>query len=486
MMMSGPHMRTAWTVMASACAAAFFATLAATHASPSVFDIVFGVLPFFALGSALVLTACRLLGVAREDAETGLMRLLFAAAGISIIAALMGAWDNIGAILLPHEALFSVLTLGLWPSGAGPLAVIRFLPAVLALGVFLIARRAHVAETRAVLAAVAVYLAQSFFVHALSWVVWAECLRAHDILENAQDAYRIFITSNVNGYWTNSQAERFFASVGGQAENGMQALHGAIAYAGALLLALADWAPWSRGLTALRDALQRPSVLRRAGLLLFGAAVGFSVRMDAFSFSDIVACLLFLAAAIGWLAAWEGEDAGVEGMGQGLVLALGSVLFLGWPVALGFVIADLMRRVLIRGQAWQGIWTTAAGHLFAAFALAWAGLAFGLRDLPISGWMLHAVVAVSVLAAAAWLGTKLLRSALAPRWQVAYLLGAAGFSVLISAQFLFCIPAVLLFVAIPILRRSEPRWEAVKVRLLDAFLGALALVTLFAPGLLTH
>jgi hypothetical protein len=381
---------------------------------------------------------------------------------------------------LPRQALFSLLTLGLWPMGQGPMAAIRFAPLAVFVAVFVPAHRAGRDEVRAVVHALVAALVQAVAVYALTWVAWAAFAAGPgDLFEDVQDTFRILVSSNVDGYWTNGQAQRFLIGLGAQAETALLAVQGAVIAALAILV-LASTASWS-ALLASWKARVGLSSYRRIALVAGGLLISRSVVPSASSATDPLAWALFIISLAGWTFVREAEDDDRTFLCT--VVAVVATAFLGWPVAIGWAIVEVLRRQV---GAWGGLWGQTAVEATSNVALAWVGLAFGLRGAAVGSWVLPLLAALAFAATGAWVGSKLLRSALAPSWQVGYLIGVSAISSLISGQFWSIIPFIACAVAALALWGRETAWEAGKTWVLDGYMAIFLVLLAVAPRLLAR
>ncbi len=433
-------------VFISAIVASFFSSVFGSHAAPSLFDIIFIALPFFILSSVL-------LSAGWEGAHS---RILVCAAIVASGTSLLSIYNSVPSILLPREAIISILTLGFWPLHQGPISLLRFLPLTIGLGIYI--------QTKNRKNSCIIYSVLACAVNAISFITYGYYLFASgEVLENAQDAYRIFISSNINGYWTNNQTERFFASIGGQAENSMQALHGAFVLILALCIVAGCVKLW-------KTILVNYKLFVYTLPIIFGVILGCTVRMGNGTFADILALILFLVSAGCIYMYWENASHTY------LAVAIMSLLLLGWPVAIGFFVALFIKYF---SKNYTGdIWASTFSTFVLNASLAWSGLAFGLRDLPVSNWMLRSIFAIAFLMSASWLGKKLLQTALDIKYQVGFIFLSAGCAAFISGQILFGVLLIPLFIMFAHMRTREKY----KIFFLDFYISTIFIAFFILPS----
>lgn len=440
-------MRRSWNPAASAVAVwggAVAASALAAIASGQAPTVIAAVIARPIILAAACLFACLaaslILRQRADSAWSDIMRMLPAALGVGVLASWLGVWnDGSGAIpLAPGQAAIFALTAGLFPMKIGPEALLRF--AVLALAVLLAvsAWRTQPSRARAVLAGVAAWIGGALVLLVRSWMaVFAAAVRGLAI-SNPEDAMRALGAIHANSYWSNFQADRFFAGVGRQFETAVALSSSAVLVivCVALLATLAARIqPWARrgvirALAARLLAMESFASLLFASALAAGFASGLRGTRIAWTALDAVAVFLLAIAFISWFA-FRAFGREVETLSadershperplpSGLVsvddvrmlrgallsVAVVSGVLLGWPVLLAFAaLAAIEEIASASGRAanpWGRGATVAAsaallvlvGGLFAArtpqfpfhlgrLTIAWAAVAAAVAVLP--------------------------------------------------------------------------------------------------------
>jgi hypothetical protein len=513
-------MKRSWTTWESAAAiwgglavaSAFAALASSSQAAPFVAVAIFRPITFV----AVCLSACLVLAVVlrqrAESAWTEVMRVFPLALGIGVLVSCVGVWND-GSGSVPtalRDAVLFVFTLGIYPTTIGPLALMR--GAVLALAVLLAVRawRSQPSRGRAVVVGVVTWVSGAVILSVQSWMAAIAAAGRGLSLVNADDAMRALGAVHTDSFWSNFQADRFFAGVGRQLDTGVSLSSSAILFLVCLALAAAlAWRiqPWSRFSVIRRFAGRLLSADSFASLVLVSACVAgvfVGLRGQRFSWTALdVASLLVLLATfkscfVFWSLGREIENlslderehpdyplpsglASVDDVQSAraflLLVALVGGALLGWPVlisVLSFVAIGVFGSASVSGWMRHCIgkpvlvgimaatWVLAGG-LFASrttmiplhlgrFALAWAAIAVAVIALP-------SVLDMARRAATGWKG-----------WLPFLLIAAAG--LFVSATFV--LPVVLaalaiLLVAGFVLRDSVRFWRTYAVLGLVAF-----------------
>jgi hypothetical protein len=395
---------------------------------PRFSDIVFGVAALVLLAAAIAVAAPMFFARVRpESALANAIPILLSAGAAALLLDLSGLWNDGSAywVLKPTEAFSSMASLGFLPFRSGPTALLRFWPALVALGLVWRLHRTRIQPAKIALTAGFSYLLLAIAVHALSWVAWAIALGKSSGLSGVSDVFRLMVSAQSGGYWINGQGERFFAAIGRQAETGLSAAQASVWFLAACAVLLAWAAVQSRCLKLGKRLLTIESLP-----LLFVAAVGLGVgTLQGMADGSYTYWLSFAVACVAALA-WVWRDRllrDIENLPEDelarphlplpsgavaphevgdLALSLGVVAFfgallLGWPVFVGFVAAEFASWMRFRkGLAWgQALCSDALLQFLTALALGFSGLAYGSRGFSFMAWQSSAVVSAALLAA---------------------------------------------------------------------------------------
>ncbi len=502
------------TIFGLAVGMSFLAHAATFAPPPSFAAIVYGIIPFLVLGT--IVTALIFLTVTRDHLDSVLLyviRIACVTCGIALGASLLHLWNDgrYDAVLSPHEAFVSILTLGLFPLKAGPDVLIRFFPAIFAVGAFLRLRRLGGAFTQNVGAAFFVYLVLAGFNHALSWIAGVLAIVGRETLQSSTDAVRLLIRAQADGYWTRAQADRFFTPMGLQSDNSFLLIHAAVMFLGISIACILLGRREVRGFNRLVKQLCSRRVLFVGSVMLLGLAIG-NVNRIFWSYTDVLACLVFIVSAFAWLLSWHlrRDFASVEiSVGTihelplpviascALCIALYGAFVLGWPVFFGFLIATIADIGCLTPQlgSLSSRWFGASGPratalrnagAFAVIAasLGSAALALAMRDALAPIWMLRLVFTMAILAG---LGSLIHRLELFSRSH-----GIQAMMILLSLAALFFLAnqralwiLFLPFVAcILITVRDAASWPRRRAYPISFTFVAIGFFVLFAPKLL--
>lgn len=479
---------------------------------PGVSDIAFGSLPFivvsFCVVSAASIMTCR---VRPEVVAADALFVITAAGIVGIVLSLFITGKGEGAIVLSWgDALRSISTFGVFPL-SGPPTPFGFFPALCAVGAGWAMRRRGVPIAKLFVGSVAAYVILAFFQHSLSWIAGILSLAASSAaIQPPSDAFRLLVNAQLDGYWTINQAERFFAPALRQAETSLIATRAAILYLAAFGAAAFLARRSVRAFPSLLKRLLTPEAGTFAAVILIGLSIGAVSRTSSASYTDAIAELVFIAAALAWLLWWQlGRDldslARDAGSATALPLASGAIathayegfmrlalaisLFggalLGWRVfaglAAGAAVAWFLSR---RGMGYSGAAPShAMGISAAATCLAFAALAVTLRHLPPAPWMARAVISAALLAGIMRLFIDL-RDSVESR--VVLLLSILPLTVLaVSASRQQAFMALLIPFALGMLwvARKPSSWYRFGAYPLYGLLIGMALVALFLPRL---
>ena len=330
--------------------------------------------------------------------------------------------------LRPGEAIQSILTLGFFPLHAGPSGLIRFLPAVFAIGIGrAMSRRetdARRLSTNNFIRMLGTYAALSVMLYALSWIAGIMAMTGKSALEASRDSYNILVSAQVYGYWTMGQVERFAFAFSRQAENGLLLLHAALLMAGTA--AIAVWMAVKRlpAVDALFKRLTTRGVVLYVIELCIGASLGTSMRGPRSTYTDAIALLVFLATALCWLAWWrfrrdldciardERERPSLplpsgaiaphdlESVCLALLLLSGLGAFLlGWQsfVSLMFATAAMWTFSRSGENPSAGVLSKSLNTTAVSIGFGFAGLGFGLRENAPAPWMASIIVSSALV-----------------------------------------------------------------------------------------
>lgn len=288
------------------------------------------------------------------------------ALALAVVLSWFGVWnDGSGTVALSlGDAMAFVFTLGAIPTALGPEIVVRGTAVALAiiLAVRVVRRRAGAGS--AAMTFVAAWIPAALLLLTQTWIAQvASWFRESPIL-NSLDALRVLGMIHTNSYWSNFQADRFFAGIGQQLETGIALSSSAAVFlvgCAALKLALFRLSPWNRPgvLMALGRRLAGAPFLLFVSPLAVGLLIGFRSQRIAWNGLDVIAILVLIVVFAAWFVQWMfGRDledlskderehperplpSGVvrpdelEGLREVLVcVAVIGAFLLGWPVLL--------------------------------------------------------------------------------------------------------------------------------------------------------
>ncbi|MBU1348633.1 hypothetical protein KJ781_01030 [Patescibacteria group bacterium] len=343
-----------------------------------------------------------------KDAWTDAMRMLPLATGIAIFVSWIGVWND-GSGTVPtslKDGLLFIATVGVVPLSIGPDAFVRTIILVSALGIAYRAWHSGPSRVRPVVAGVFAWIVGALALLVQTWMAFAISVARDLPLAHAEDAMRALGVVHTNAYWSNFQADRFFAGVGKQLETSALLSSSSVLYlVGILLLLVAFlWSSWSR--SGMRSALFRRILTgdTYASLVLTSAALcGLYVadiisRRHGWNTIDAVPIAIFLIAASGWIVRFllgreldrlptDRISHPERPLASGLVTeeevrsardvlsvaTLVGATLLGWPVLLAFLALTILGEA---SSAWMRspLGRGAAYGAFAAFLVAAGGL----------------------------------------------------------------------------------------------------------------
>ncbi len=462
-----------------------------TMPPPTLIDITFGFFPFLAFGF-LISLAC----LPRQRAERLLIPICIAA----IFIAATRLWND-GSYLMvlsPIQALISMLTLGVWPLHVGPNALIRFLPIMFALSLGRHLLRMHLPWPQVWKLAGGLYLLQSILVYAMSWIGAALTLGTDATAQTAEDTLRLLVRAQANGFWTRGQLERFLAPIGQQSENSLLAIHASILFLATVAVLILFAVRQHRSIkTWVSPLIQRDSVLLIVSILI-GLKLGRTVNIGLTAYTDKLAYAVFGVVAVTWLIWWRlqqkrepNEQPEGENSGSLLLLALFGAVLLGWSVLLALGVVTLltwMTTSLDRKQTYESSATRGLGWnmLLTAACLGWAALAFSLRDLTPSSWMVRIVLASATLIGLATFMQSAYAKSRSRLQQVVLLTVGVALVLLIARQAVVWLLFMPYFTSLLIISRTPHAWRLYRDYPAYATLGALTLIVVLGSNLLTH
>jgi hypothetical protein len=475
-------------------------------------DIAFGMVPFVAFGTVLTIAILVLYGKERTPlAITYTVRLLGWSGVIAVMLSFVGLWNDgrYYTLLTPPWALLSIASFGLLPFKMGPIALVRFLPAVFSVGVFLRLRHPMRSVAKAAIAAVIVYLPFAFSLHALSWIGGIFSALRSDVLSTPADVFRVLVSAQADGYWIRAQPERFFAPIGRQGENSFFGIQAAILFlcVTATLCVLAVRTIRSMDRIGKRLLARSTVLLGVAAVLGFGS--GSMTHGPSMSYSDVIAVWVFLVVGIAWLLwqrfSWDIarltddererphlpipsgaisiNDAELIRDGTLGVSILGSFL-LGWPVFLSLgcatTVSILAQRVSFASGKSRWLATSlAAGLTVACFGA--SALAVAVRDATEPEWAIRFLLAAAVLIAGEWALRHSIQPVLSRLRQAGLACAVMAFALVLARQqasWLLFLPAIG---AVFILAQQEDRWRRFRLFPLYFVLGGLVMLAVFLP-----
>ena len=487
----------------------FVSSFISQQGPPPLIEILFGILPYFAFGLALMVVVLILVAKERGPQASGHALKVAAIASVaSLFFTLTRMWNDGSyyTVLTPTWSLISVFSLGLFPVKMGPIALLRFLPVCFATGVFWRVWKTRGKTGSALIAALLVYVPFALSIHLLSWIGGAMALSHGDVLSTPDDVFRVLVSAQADGYWTQAQTERFFAPISMQSQNALYGVQAALVFL-LLTVLLAGFAVYTiRSLDVLAKRLLTRSTLLLAVSALLGLGLGLLLQGGSISYTEVIACIVFFVVLIAWLGWWrlardivhlsrdEREQPSLP-LPSGLVsvqdaeslrdvclaLVLYGAFLLGWPVLISFVCASLLTWIDLRVE-WPSrldVWCRAAASGLIAGCVGSAALAMAVSDAVEPQWMIRLLLAVAVLAGLVRLSRSLDRVLPARLPQVAVLCGGIGLALFFANQlalwvlFLPCVAAVFL------LARNEEKWREYRIFPVYLLLASLVFVAVF-------
>ena len=484
--------------------------------TPSVNEVLFGVFPVLA-AAAIVVVFCLKISV-RERFAQALSYAISAcaiSAGIGALAAILGLWNegDLLTVLTPSQAFASLASAGIWPLSYGPEAAIRFVPIVCAVAIFLRILRARASMARAVTVSVIAYLLLGLLIHSLTWIGFMLSVTHRSGIESPIDVFRLLVSSQSDGYWVRLQNERFFASMGRQAEVGLAGTRAGILYLFSVITTFGFLTYRSSAAVGLLKRLVSAQSIRLISLGIIGIALASSVPGQHSSVSDGIAMLVFLCSLVLWVVWWRNmrdlEDVAQDEQEHtdrplpsgaiaphvledvsflALAFALFGGLLLGWPVCVGFVCASLSVWALSReGLQWRdGVVTNLVGSIGVAVSLGWAGVAFGTRDVLAPNWMLRILLATAVVVGATF-AVRQVQLLLESRWmQAVLIISVMMLAFIVAGQSAFWLCALPIIALLLILINKPGKWYRYAARTFDLFLVVVMFVAVFIPFVIRH
>lgn len=311
---------------------------------PPFLTVVVGRPIYFA--SACLVVACLFSRFSRQPFFDQLARLLFwvpPALFLGAILASVGLWnDGSGMVALPlPQALAFIASVGVYPFKYGPEALLRASVVVLiVLSVLNFYRQTRTSWSKAMGAGVVTWLGASSILLVQTWMAQAASWTRHVPIMHAQDAFQALSLIHLDSYWSNFQADRFFAAVGKQLETSLMLSSASLLFilAGALLfyqwlkMRLLSW----RGFLKIFCSHPWP-VMAASGLA--GWSLGWQNHHLSWSAPDVISVGLMLAVFGLWYAFMflkPGAEKLMSGAALILLVVIGSLL-LGWPVMFLFL-----------------------------------------------------------------------------------------------------------------------------------------------------
>jgi len=518
-----PHrgrMKRSWTPWESAAllwggtaaASALVAAASSTMTAPFVAVALDRPIAFVAVCIAACLAASGILRQRAESAWTDVMRSFPIALSIGVLVSCIGVWnDGSGsAATALRDAFLFIFTFGMVPVSIGPVALMR--GTVLALAILLAVRawRSQPSRGRAVAVGAVTWVAGALILTVQSWMAAIASAGRSLPLAHAEDAMRALGAIHTDSFWSNFQADRFFAGIGHQLETAVSLSSSSVVFLVCLALAAAvAWKiqPWSRFGVLRRFAGRILAADAFASLFLIsacaaGVLAGLHGQRISWTSLDIASLLVLIVTFKSCLVSWilgreignlpqderEHPDyplpsglASVDDVRSVraflLLVAIVGGALLGWPVliaVLTFIAIGVFGSVSVSGWMRTPVGTALlvgilavcsalAGGLYASrtpmiplhlgrFALAWAALAIAAVALP-------AVLGISRRAASGW-----------KRWLPFFLIAAAGLFVSAVLQLQVALAALaILIVVFFVLRDRERFWRTYAVLGLVAY-----------------
>ncbi len=494
-----------------------FATTIVTGAkTPSVNEVLFGVLPILVAAAIVVVFSLKI--AVRERFPQALSFAVSVCAmcgGVGAVAAILGLWNegDLLTVLTPGQAFASLASAGVWPLSYGPEATIRFVPIVCAIAVLLRVLRARASMMRAIVASLIAYFTLGLLIHSLSWIGYMLSMTRQYGIESPIDVFRLLVSSQSDGYWVRLQNERFFASMGKQAEVGLAGTRAAIIYVFSVISTFGFLAQRSSAALGLMKRFLSAQSIRLASLGVIGMALASSVPGRHSSVSDLIAVIVFLCSVSLWIVWWRSlrdlEDAAQDEQEHpdrpvpsgaisphvledvaflALAFAIFGGLLLGWPVCVGFLCASLSVWALSReGLQWRdGVVTNLVGSMGVAMSLGWAGVVFGLRDVLAPNWMLRIVLAVAIIIGATF-AVRQVQMLVESRWIQAVLITVIMcVAFFVAGQNVFWLFALPIVAVLLVLVNKPGKWYRYAGKTFDLFLAVVLLLTVFLPSVIRH
>lgn len=514
--------RFACTLVALSAITPFFSALFTAAPAPTVIDIVFGFFPFVALGALTLFVAFVWFGRMRSaHAVEEVIQMLLRACVVVILLSLVGVWNDgsYHSVVSPSQALEAMFTVGVLPLHVGPNVLIRFLPLLCAVGVWLRLRRISLPRFQLWRAVGYVYFFQSIFLYALSWVAAALGAVAGSIPHTAEGAFRLLVRAQADGFWTRGQLERFFAPLSQQSENSLLAIHASIVFFAMMTLIVVVVAKQSRSIQVfVRYHAKRGENLLFGAVVLIGFGIGRAANNFSFSYTNVIAGFVFLFVLLLWSAWWRlrrKRTEGVSGASEtvstrmspmqavwgdlcardelaglsmlALFLALFGSFLLGWQVFLAISVATMMVWIF-EGYGTYSPYARPATSYVLSLLLGWAAMTVGLRDMMPSAWMVRILLCASILIAV----TQIIRNVQIQSYShfqrgVIIAIGIA-IALFFARQsvfwmlFLPCLAALCIFSS----SRVRESWHTYQERVAHSLIAIITLIVFFAPHLLVH
>lgn len=480
-------------------------------------EIVFGVMPFVFFGALFTLILLRAATHERlTSACAYAVQLTCVGGAVSVVLALFGIWNDGSrlSVLAPGQIGISMVTLGVFPFGAGPDVLVRFLPPLFAFGLALRLFRARIRPVTVGALTLLSLFVQDILLHAASIVAGILAFIRHISLESSSDAFRLLVSAQADGFWARLQPERFLVSNSLQAENGLLIMKASIVFLFLTIVCLTWVCVGGRNVArALVKRVFTKETIRCFLIAALGSVVMFQAQTPHVSYTDFLALAVFVVTVIAWNAWWRFRQ-DLESMADDafahpdrplpsgmiathdleaastalLVLVLYGALLCGWPVFVGIICATGFAFGLSdRGFGWmRGIVTHAIGFGLTVFVIGGSAAMFALRDLFVPAWVIRVVLAGSVA-----VGFAVLLEAVSPRLTSVLsrlIVGCLGLMVSVGiAQ-----QPVLWYVLLPALAgllavSSEvQKWKKFSPYVADFVLVASLVVALVSPTAFRH
>ena len=484
--------------------------------TPSVNEVLFGVLPVLSTAAIVVMFSLKI--AVRERFAQALsyaVTVCAIATGVGAVAAMLGLWNegDLLTVLTPSQAFGSLASAGVWPLSYGPEAAIRFVPIICAIAILLRVLRARASLVRAVVTSLIAYLILGLLVHSLSWIGYFLSITRQYGIESPIDVFRLLVSSQSDGYWVRLQNERFFASMGRQAEVGLAGTRAGIFFIVSAIGTVALLTYRSFVVVGLIKRLASVQTIRFMILGILGMGLASSLPGSHASVSDVIATIVFLISLLLWGAWWrfsrdlediaqDAQDHPNRPLPSGaisphtledvafvaLAFSIFGGLLLGWPVCVGFICASLCVWALSRGglQWRDGVVTNLVGSTGVAVSLGWAGVVFGLRDVLAPSWMLHILLASALIVGATFV-VRQVQLLIEARWIQAVLISSIMcVAFLVAGQTVLWLFALPIIAALLVLVNKPGRWYRYAARTFDIFLAAVTLLVLFVPSIIRH